>query len=93
MRSHDGPCGPEDAGVSPLSARRSASHHVVRSSSRSAAIAWVILRESSWCVSPSSGWSGRPYRTEIGGRPGFGQFRPFGIAAYAPRMPIGTTGI
>lgn len=43
-------------------------------------------------LSPGSGTTGTPYRTEIGYRPGTGQPRPLGMAANDPRMATGTAG-
>jgi hypothetical protein len=93
VRRHFGPDGPLSLGVAPVAARLRASHQLERSSSNSSAIADCIRSEKAWWVSPSLGLSGPPYRMRIGGRPGLGQNRPFGIAAYAPMMAIGTTGM
>ncbi len=42
--------------------------------------------------SSSAGITGAPYRTTTRGRPGSGQLRPRGIAAYVPRSTTGTAG-
>ena len=67
-------------------------HHDVRSSSNSSPTPCCIRRESCWCSPRAGGSAARTERGSAAG-PSSATRPPFGIAAYAPTIAIGTTGI